>query len=262
MPTNKNFSESGPPATVSKMRDGKILRILSTLLLLLTVSLVSAQETRCPPGCSPGRWSTDAIDLSSRRVKEPYEDRDIRIYSPDHQKSFHVVNDHWWIEVGVKRFSLSQKDSDLLYPAEMAWAPDSRAFFITDSVGYSTGYRADVYQVTQDKLLAITKLSSIIQMDFDRHHRCFDGPVGNAPNVAGFKWLGGSDHLLFIAEVPPIGICKEAEYFGGYEIALASQQIVQRLSPQQLGDRWGEVLGERLKSNLGYLSAEAKTALP
>lgn len=244
------------------MRNGSKFRILSTSVLLVSVSLVSARETDCPPGCSPGRWSTEAIDLSSHKGKAPYEDRDIRVYSPDQQKAFHVFNDHWWVEIRGKRISPPQQSSELLYPAEMAWAPDSRAFFITSSVGYSTGYSTVVYRLTDDKLLASTQMSGIAQRDFDRRHRCSDGPVGNSSNVAGFKWLHDSDRLLVIVEVPPVGICKEAEYFGGYEIELNSLQIAQRFSPQQLGDRWSTVLGDRLTSNLGYLSARAKATIP
>jgi hypothetical protein len=149
-----------------------------------------------------------------------------------------------------------------MYPAEMAWASDSTAFFITNSVGYSTGYRTDVYRVAQDRLLVIAKFSDIVQKDFERGHKCFDGGVGNAPNVAGFKWLDGSSRLVLVAEVPPLGICKQADYFAGYEIALASQQIIQRFSPQQLRDRWSEVLGERLKGNLTSLSEDARSSIP
>lgn len=173
-----------------------------------------------------------------------------------------MVNDRWWVEVGEKRISPPKQLSELLYPAEIAWAPDSNAFFITSSLGYSTGFRTDVYQVTEDKVVAIPKLASIIQRDFDRHHRCSEQGMGNSPNVAGFKWLDGSQRLLIIAEVPPVGICKEEEYFGGYEIALPSPQIVQRFSPKQLSDTWTQVLGDRLKSNLEFLSADAKAKVP
>jgi hypothetical protein len=90
------------------------------VLPFVLMCIVPADATECSPYCGPGRWSTDTIDLMSRKVKAPYKDRDIRIDSPDHQKSFHVVNDHWWVEVGAKRVSVSHQASDLLYPAEMA----------------------------------------------------------------------------------------------------------------------------------------------
>lgn len=231
------------------------------LLFLLTGSLALGQGVECPPGCSPGRWSTQAVDLSSERVKAPYETRDIQIYSPDHQKFIHVVKDHWWIEAGEKKISPPLKASAVLYPAEMAWAPDSRAFFITHSIGYSTGYHTEIYRLTDNSLLLIP-VNAIIQKDFDRRHKCFDGQVGNDPNVAGLKWFDDSDRVVIVAEAPPIGICKDAEYFGGYEVSLASGRILKRFSPQQLADRWGEALGERLKSNLHFLSTEAKATVP
>ena len=108
---------------------------LAALLILVQASLLGARETTCPPGCHPGRWSTEAIDLSTQKVKAPYGDRDIRVYSPDHQKSFRVVNDRWWVEVGGKRLSQQGESSALYYPAEVAWAPDSRAFVFTLSLG-------------------------------------------------------------------------------------------------------------------------------
>jgi hypothetical protein len=243
-----------------KVRTIKTFLAFSALLLAST-SLASAAQTKCPPGCGPGRWSSQAVDLASEKVKAPYKARDIRVYAPDRQKFVHVLKDHWWVKAGEKRILPPLKASTVLYPAEMTWAPDSRAFFITHSIGYSTGYHTEIYRLTDNSLLPIS-LNAIIQKDFDRHHRCFDGQVGNDPNVAGLKWLDGSDRVLVIAEVPPIGICKKEEYFGGYEISVGSGQIIKRFSPQQLADRWDEVLGERLKSNLRFLSPDAKATVP
>jgi len=235
---------------------------LAALLILVQASLLGARETTCPPGCHPGRWSTEAIDLSTQKVKAPYGDRDIRVYSPDHQKSFRVVNDRWWVEVGGKRLSQQGESSALYYPAEVAWAPDSRAFFLTLSFGDTTGYTAAVYRVSEEKLIPVLHMNPMIQKDFDRHHKCFDAGTGNDPNVAGLKWLQDSDRLLVIAEVPPVGICKQMGYFGGYEISLASMKIVGRFSPEQLADRWIGALGDRLSSNFSNLSQAAKASVP
>jgi hypothetical protein len=54
----------------------------------------------------------------------------------------------------------------------------------------------------------------------------------------------------------------EAQYFGGYEISVNTGRIPNRYTPQQLMDRWGEVPGERLKSNLEFLSPDAKATTP
>jgi hypothetical protein len=245
---------------MSQVRLKKNTAVVLVLLLSLS-SLALGQGVECPPGCGPGRWSSQAVDLASEKVKAPYKARDIRVYAPDRQKSVHVLKDHWWVEVGEKKISPPLKASTVLYPAELTWAPDSRAFFITHSIGYSTGYHTEIYRLTDNGLLQIA-LDATIKKDFDRHHKCFDGQVGNDANVAGLKWLDGSDQLLVIAEVPPLGICKEEEYFGGYEISVGSGQIMGRFSPQQLADRWSAVLGERLKSNLSFLSASARATVP
>jgi hypothetical protein len=245
------------------MSEVRIQNLLLSLLLMSIGLVTPAQITLCPPGCNPGRWSTEATDLSSDSSKAPYNSRNIQVYAPDHHKSVHVVKENWWVEAEGTRMSSSTEASEILYPAEVAWAPDSQSFFITQSVGYSAGYHTDIYRIMENKLVPV-EVNRIVEREFDRRHKCFDRGTkeGNDPNIAGFKWLGGSDRLLIVAEVPPIGVCKDLEYFGGYEVSLNSQRIVQRFSPQQLADRWGEVLGERLKSNLGYLSREAKATMP
>ena len=235
----------------------------STLLLILSLLIANAvngQAMECPPGCSPGRWSKDAVDLSTERQKAPYESRDILIFAPDHQKRAHILKDHWWIEDGAKRIAV--KDSLLLYPAEFAWAPDSRAFFITAGTGYTTGYEVRLYRIVGGEIISIGELSKTVRLDFERRHRCFEYGIGNDPNIAGIKWLNGSERILVVAEVPPLGICKEADYFGGYEISTSSDEILRRLSPQELVAGWGQVMGERLKGDFELLSARAKSRMP
>src|SRR5579885_3027437 len=225
-------------------------------ILLTTVSaiipLLGSETTLCPPGCGPGRWSTAAIDLSLAKMKAPYESRDIKVDSPDGHKSLRVVKDHWWVEVAGRKIFRPAKAAEILYPAEAAWAPDSRSLFITQSAGYSTGYHVDVYRISDSTVVQI-QLSSIVARAFDRRHRCFDGQVSNDPNTAGFKWLDGADRLVVVAEAPPVGVCKDANYFGGYEVSLTSRKILQRFSPQQLHDQWDAELGERLRDNLTLL---------
>jgi len=194
------------------------------------------------------------------RQKAPYESRDILIFAPDHRKVAHILKDQWWIEDGTQR--IAAKDSLLLYPAELAWAPDSRAFFITTGTGYTTGYEVEFYRIAEGKIISIGKVNKTIRSDFEQHHRCFSYGIGNDPNIAGLKWLNGSERILLVAEVPPLGICKEANYFGGYEISLSSGDILRRLSPDELTAAWSQVLGERLKGDLELLSAKAKRRVP
>jgi hypothetical protein len=181
-----------------------VLVPLFCLVLIVGQSAARDQVTQCPPGCGPGRWSLEAVDLSSESGKAPYESRDIRIASPDQQKTVRIVKDRWWVEIGGRKISPNSKTESLLYPAELAWAPDSRALYITQSVGYSTGYHTEVYRLKEDDLHLVTGVNETIQRDFERQHKC---DYGQLPNVAGLKWLGDSEQLVRVAEVPPVGIC-------------------------------------------------------
>lgn len=232
---------------------------LLALLVVLAYSPSRGQEVECPPGCGPGRWSNEAVDLSSARSKAPYQTRDIRVASPDRQKIARIVKDIWWIETDGAKIVLGPNASQILYPAELAWAPDSRALYITEGSGYSTGYRVHIYRLEDHKLHCVTDLNQSLQHDFERRHKCSDG---QSPNIAGLHWMDDSQQLLIVSEVPPVGICVDMEYFGGYLIAVDSGKIVKRYSPEALKDRWEDVLGYRLKGDFAELSAERRVALP
>jgi hypothetical protein len=229
------------------------------LLLFLAYSAAWGQSVECPPGCSLGRWSNEAVDLSSVRSKAPYETRDIRVVSPDRQKTARIVKDQWWIEIGGVKFSLGTKKSSILYPAEFAWAPNSRALYITEGAGYTTGYRVDIYRLENNKLRTEHDVNHTVQREFERRHKCAEGQL---PNVAGVHWMDDSQHLLLVAEEPPLGICPDMDYFGGYLISVGDGRIVERYSPEAMEDRWKDVLGYSLKGEFDQLSAEQRAAMP
>ena len=240
-----------------KLTVSRALRLL--LLFALAGTSAFGQGLKCPAGCGPGRWSTEAIDLSTARVKAPEDSRDITIDSPDLQKIARIVKDRWWIEIAGKKLFPRSKQDLILYPAEFAWAPNSQAFFITQRKGYSTGYHLEIYRIVRNRVRRVSGVSKTIAREFEIHHKCSNG---QEPNIAGLKWVTGSDTVLVIAEVPPIGICKQLEYFGGYSVQIPGPQILERFSPQQLIDRWGTTMGERLQGNLQNLSVEDRITKP
>jgi hypothetical protein len=122
------------------------------LLLCFPHSAAWGQGTVCPPGCGPGRWASGAIDLSTVRSNAPEETRNILVPSPDHQKTVHILKDKWWVETGEAKISPTRNASSVFYPAEIAWASNSDAFYITESMGYSTGYHALVYRLEKGEL--------------------------------------------------------------------------------------------------------------
>lgn len=177
-----------------------------------------------------------------------------------------VMNEKWWIESERRKLLPPSKFSSIEYPAELGWADDNKTLYITQSVGFSTGYRTTVYWVEHGHVRVALDPTRLIIKTFNLRHQCkylVDGAdAGSDPNIAGLLWMNGGKELLIIAEVPPVGICKDMQYFGGFLVSVPSGQISERYSPQQLADRWGDVLGERLQSNLKYLSDDAKTRRP
>ena len=233
------------------------LLILSIFTLVVLSRLTVGDVVDCPPGCSPGRWSSGAADLSSKHVKFPDENRDIRVYSPNRRSAFRVQNQYWWVEVEGVKISPGNDDSEIYYPAEISWAPDDRTFYITKSFGYTTGYNTKVFRIDQGHINSLVDVDQIAREAFSAH-RCKDQDA----NFAGFAWKDDSDRLVVVAEVPNVGICDEMVYFGGFEISLSTGRILARYSPNQLAARWPKLLGEELKSDLHYLSRKEKSTVP
>lgn len=196
------------------------------LLALILLSRCSVVARGKPGDCTakpfPPRWSADATYLCSWATKQGFA-RDIRVYSPDRKKSVHVIDEHWFVEIGVKKLSLAATKSYVSdYPAELAWSPDSRAFYITQSDGTSElqGFHTEIYLVDERSVQQLPDLDRIVHRRFDRRHKCvlyFAGESGRSDdrfeddyaNVAGFKWVDGSSRLILVAEVPPDQACGE-----------------------------------------------------
>jgi len=151
------------------------------------------------------------------------------------------------------------------YPAELAWAPDNLAFYITQSEGSETGYGTAVYQLGNGRISPEPGFSEVVK-HFELRHRCafqYRGrDAGNKPNIAGLKWSETSSQLVVVAEVPPIGVCGQMGYFSGYLVEVSTGKILELYSPQQLMDRWRDALGERLNRDYLNLSPGERTATP
>ena len=214
-------------------------------LVLLIPSL--AQATYCPPQGKPGAWSKQATYLCSRAVKQGFA-RDIRVYSPDRSKAVHVVNGHWFVEVGKTTLRLSSEESYVSdYPAELSWSPDSSAFYITQSDATSeiNGFHTELYRVNEQTVRRMQDIWSMVNDRFGKRHEC----VNEDPNVAGLEWVGGSSQIVVIAEIPPDSVCAPREYFAGYLISIADSQVMHEYGPPELFRRLGGVFGVRLRGD-------------
>ena len=227
--------------------------------LIAVVFLITslAQATYCPPQGKRGAWSKEATYLCSRATKHGFV-RDIRVYSQDRSKAVHVVNDHWFVEIGKSTLRLSPEESYVSdYPAELSWSPDGAAFYIpqSDATSEINGFHTELYRVNEQTLRRMKDVWSVVNDRFGKGHEC----VNEDPNVAGLKWMGGSSQIVVIAEIPPDSVCAPREYFAGYLISIADSQVMYEYSPQELFRRLGAVFGVRLRGDYHALhSAERK----
>jgi hypothetical protein len=105
--------------------------------------------------------------------------------------------------------------------AEVAWSPDSKAFFVTYSDGGNVGtYHVKVFYVTPTGLNIIEPVPNGRTLWIPK---CFDA---ERPNVAAIGWSKDSSRLLIVVQVPPHSSCASMGTFRSYEIALPRGTVV------------------------------------
>ena len=201
----------------------------------------------CPPQGKPGIWSREATYLCSRATRDGFA-RDIRVYSPDRSKAVHVVNDSWFVEIGNTTLRPDAVESHVsYYPAELLWAPDSQAFYITQSDATSeiNGFHTELYRVDGQSIRHVQNIWTAVNDRFAKLHNC----VHEHPNTAGLKWVEGMSRIVVVEEIPSDSVCAPREYFSGYLVSTADSQVIQEYSPEELFRRWGRVFGGRLRGD-------------
>ena len=190
-------------------------------------------------GAEPGVWSSEATSIRSYIDRE----RKLEISSPDKRKI--VIVDGVRIAVMSNRKPLLEtEDTGVGALAELAWAPDSLSFFVTESDGGIVGrWDTWVYLVENNQVRRV-HITEDVAKRFKRHYQC-DEP--EEPNVAGGKWMHGSQQLLLIAEVPSHSSCPEMGKVEGYIVAVPSGKILEEMDKKKLMMNWGKYLGQRLQ---------------
>ena len=102
--------------------------------------------------------------------------------------------------------------------AEVLWAPDSRAFAITESDGgWIAQWSATIYVVDSTTVRPVASASQAFA-DFSRRKvlRRGYGCTVEPPNMAIVDWNRGPERLLLVAEAPPHGTCFDLGRLAGY----------------------------------------------
>jgi hypothetical protein len=205
--------------------------------MLFTVAFLSAPAAHVKRG------------IFSRSAKDLWVSKRLVIPSPDGRKSINVDPPRSADYSGPPAVELAANGtsySTIGYwvNGEAAWAPDSKAFFITYSDGGNVGtYHVKIFYMTDSDPRVVEPIpdgSTLFQP------RCFSP---EPPNVGAIKWMGGSSRSLLIAvEVPPHSSCASMGTFEAFEIELPSGKVIshynqltaKKLFKSDLGD---ELLG-------------------
>jgi hypothetical protein len=202
----------------------------------------------------PGEWSAGASYLwpgPTVLADYPEGGRNLSVLSPDGKLMIAVVN----TELNVRRTadgrSLTKEPIGVSSLAEVLWAPDSSAFFLTESEGGWVGqWLLTIYRITHDGLMLFEPSKPAIA-DFRRRvkngsTRYPDFCPEGEPNVPGVAWLDGSKRLLLVVEWACHSPCDDMCRKLGYLVNPISGAILERFTEKEMKTRWKQVLGPRL----------------
>lgn len=128
--------------------------------------------------------------------------------------------------------------------AEMQWAPDSRAFFVTGSAHGRNGiYTVRVFRFARGRLEEVDLNRPVL--------RAFGSPVKCAwpepPNISGIRWLDGSKELLVAAEIVHHSVCDSYGTFRLYRVDIARRRVLNSYGQLEGKKRFWDDLGEELR---------------
>jgi len=145
-----------------------------------------------------------------------------------------------------------------LVNAEVAWSPDSKAFFVTYSDGGNVGtYHVRVVYVTDSGIRAIEPLPNGRRLF---KPICFDP---ENPNVGAIGWIGnGSDQLAIAVEVPPHSSCASMGTFKAFVIQLPTGNVVSTYGQIEAKRSFSKLIGSELRGADDTCVEEPRSCVP
>ena len=208
----------------------RIIILLAVLSCLLP--LTGPVATAC---AEEGLWSKQAFSIPRHR--------DFTVPSPDRKKTV-LIKDLSLVVIDGGSAVPGIEGYTLLLPAEISWAPDSKAFFITANeggLGDETWF-VTVFMLEHDRV----KYYAVTAEVANRLKKEIQCPDAGEPHFGAIKWVKESKNLLVVAEVPEHSSCPEKGTLRGYIIEVPSGKVLSELPLKQLVDDWGGYLGPRI----------------
>jgi hypothetical protein len=202
---------------------------LTALILLFLLAGAGS-----PASAEEGAWSKQSFSVPRQRA--------FKVPSPDRKKTVLVqdmmlaVTEAGMPVTGIEGYTI-------ILPAEISWAPDSKAFALTaNEGGQDEAWYVTVFKLEFDRV-NYYDVTSEAAAKFKEHFACL---ADGEPNFGAIKWLKESKSLLLAAEVPAHAPCSEKNAPWGYIIEVPSGKVLTELDPKKLMDDWGGYLGPRI----------------
>lgn len=186
---------------------------------------------------SAGAWSKRAVSLAyggaARRVVVPAPNNQVRLVVE--ANGIQVVRAGQPL-VGTEKVGIGTL-------TEVLWAPDSRAFLLTESDGGLVGNWTVQLFLVESMRVGIRPIAPDVVRRFKKQFRCSEP---EEPNVGAIGWSGDSRSALLVAEVPPHSSCPGMGKVRGYRVSIQTGKILEELNQGSVKKRWAAFFGERL----------------
>jgi hypothetical protein len=206
--------------------------------IVFSTSLLGGTKSR-----TPGNFSRLAISVPEIAA-DPHG-----LSSPDGLSVLHAEeNDKidccWpyrvWLTRNGKNYALR---FGTYVESEVAWSPDSRAFFVTYSDGGAIGtFHVLVYRVDNN---GVHKSEPISNREKSFRPDCI---TGDYPNIGAIQWGEDSSTLIIAVEVPPHSGCVDMGTFKAFEISLADGKHLKEYDQLEAKRVFAKTLGVELQN--------------
>ena len=220
---------------------------------LLTLIVISAFPASAADGLYSG-IATPAPKVAGMVDGLPSPDGHNRLHLKENESAGSSWSFKAWVTTPGKRYSLPY---GTYVNAELAWSPDSRAFFLT----YSDGGNVGTYHV----LVYFLDASGIRRTEPIPNGRrlfkptCFDA---ENPNVGAIRWGNDSRTLVIAVEVPPHSSCASMGTFRAFEITLPDAKVLKTYSQLEAKELFRESLGTELTASDDGCVKRPETCIP
>ncbi len=144
-----------------------------------------------------------------------------------------------------------------LVDSEIAWSPDSAAFFVTYSDGGLIGtYHVKVFSVGKSVLRESEPIPNGRRLLVPT---CFDP---ERPNVVAVKWMEDSSRMLIAVQVPPHSSCASMGTFHAFEISIPDGTVLKRYGQLRAKALFARFLGPDLMGADDQCARKPETCVP